>query len=223
MKNLQPEIYPSILTADLGFLANQIIEAEYYGVNGFHIDIMDGQFVPNITFGTAIVKTIRKFTALPLDIHLMVIKPERFFDELVSLGVDNISVHYEATDNLKELLLCLNKYDVKTSLAINPDTELSLITPYVETIDRLLIMSVHPGYGGQKFITTSLKKIRAAKELLLSTSKPKELQVDGGINHATIKDVTTSGANIVVAGSSIYNDKDDIGNSIKKLKSSLNQ
>ena len=221
MNNNRFRIYPSILTADLGKLENQIVTAEENGVDGFHIDVMDGQFVPPITFGPIIISHIRKITKLPIDIHMMVIDPHRFFDELIDAGADSITIHYESTPDFDSTLSKLTSLNVESSVAINPNTSLTTVQSYLAEINQLLIMSVNPGYGGQKFITSSINKIEAAKSLIDQLNLSTKIQVDGGINSNTISNVFTAGADIVVAGSAIYNDMKDIETSIKTLKDSI--
>ena len=221
MNNNRFRIYPSILTADLGKLENQIVTAEENGVDGFHIDVMDGQFVPPITFGPIIISHIRKITKLPIDIHMMVIDPHRFFDELIDAGADSITIHYESTPDFDNTINKLTSLNVESSVAINPNTSLTTVQSYLAEINQLLIMSVNPGYGGQKFIPSSINKIEAAKSLIDQLNLSTKIQVDGGINSNTISNVFTAGADIVVAGSAIYNDMKDIETSIKTLKDSI--
>jgi len=221
MNNNRFRIYPSILTADLGKLENQIVTAEENGVDGFHIDVMDGQFVPPITFGPIIISHIRKITKLPIDIHMMVIDPDRYFDELIDAGADSISIHYESTPDFDNTINKLTSLNVESSVAINPNTSLTTVQSYLAEINQLLIMSVNPGYGGQKFIPSSINKIEAAKSLIDQLNLSTKIQVDGGINSNTISNVFTAGADIVVAGSAIYNDMKDIETSIKTLKDSI--
>ena len=221
MNNNRFRIYPSILTADLGKLENQIVTAEENGVDGFHIDVMDGQFVPPITFGPIIISHIRKITKLPIDIHMMVIDPDRYFDELIDAGADSISIHYESTPDFDNTINKLTSLNVESSVAINPNTSLTTVQSYLAEINQLLIMSVNPGYGGQKFIPSSINKIEAAKSLIDQLNLSTKIQVDGGINSNTISNVFTAGADIVVAGSAIYNEMNDIETSIKTLKDSI--
>ncbi|MFL2804071.1 MAG: ribulose-phosphate 3-epimerase [Dehalococcoidia bacterium] len=221
MKNNKFKIYPSILTADLGQLEKQITTAEENGVDGFHIDIMDGQFVPPITFGPIIVSHIRKITELPIDIHMMVINPDRFFEELLLAGADSITIHYESTSDFDKTIEKLLELKVESSIAINPDTQLVDVQNYLTKINQILIMSVNPGYGGQKFIPSSIQKIESAKSLINDLNLKTKIQVDGGINSNTIDSVLVAGADIVVAGSAVYNDNSDIKTSIQTLKDSI--
>ena len=221
MNNNRFRIYPSILTADLGKLENQIVTAEENGVDGFHIDVMDGQFVPPITFGPIIISHIRKITKLPIDIHMMVIDPDRYFDELIDAGADSITIHYESTPDFDNTINKLTSLNVESSVAINPNTSLTSVQNYLAEINQLLIMSVNPGYGGQKFIPSSINKIESAKSLIDQLNLSTKIQVDGGINSNTISNVFTAGADIVVAGSAIYNEMNDIETSIKTLKDSI--
>tara|TARA_Y100000996_G_scaffold238370_2_gene187377 strand:+ start:6018 stop:6689 length:672 start_codon:yes stop_codon:yes gene_type:complete len=223
MKNNRFKIYPSILTADLTQLENQISTAQDNGIDGFHIDIMDGQFVPPITFGPIIVSHIRKITQLPIDIHMMVINPDRFFEDLIIAGADSITIHYESTKNFDETLDKLKDLNVECSIAINPETKLTDVQNYLNEINQILIMSVNPGYGGQKFIPSSIEKIKSTKSIINNSNLKTKIQVDGGINSNTIDSVLQAGADIVVAGSAIYNDDSDIKTSIKNLKDSISK
>ena len=207
MNNNRFRIYPSILTADLGKLDKQISTAEEYGVDGFHIDVMDGQFVPPITFGPIIISHIRKITKLPIDIHMMVIDPDRYFDELIDAGADSITIHYESTPDFDNTINKLTSLNVESSVAINPNTSLTSVQNYLAEINQLLIMSVNPGYGGQKFIPSSINKIESAKSLIDELDLSTKIQVDGGIKLHNAKEVISAGGDILVAGSEVFGSK----------------
>ena len=215
------KIFPSILSADFANLANEVTECESAGATGIHIDIMDGQFVPPITFGPMIVKSIKPVTNLILDIHLMVIDPNGYFHELRDFGADSISFHVESSNSIKADLDLLSDLGVKRSLAINPDTPINQIVPFLSQIDQVLIMSVNPGYGGQRFISSSIDKIADLKNLINEKKFSVEIQVDGGINAGNAGQVILAGADSVVAGSAVFNTYGSISNNINKIISNI--
>ena len=215
------KIFPSILSADFANLANEVTECESAGATGIHIDIMDGQFVPPITFGPMIVKSIKPVTNLILDIHLMVIDPNRYFHELRDFGADSISFHVESSNSIKADLDLLSDLGVKRSLAINPDTPINQIVPFLSQVDQVLIMSVNPGYGGQQFISSSIDKIADLKNLINEKKFSVEIQVDGGINAGNAGQVILAGADSVVAGSAVFNTYGSISNNINKIISNI--
>ena len=212
------KIYPSILSADFAHLEKQIKESEKCGADGIHIDVMDGQFVPAITFGSPIVEAVRKSTDLPIDIHMMTINPEKHFKELSEAGADSITVHQEACHDLKSTLEELGKHSVQKSVAINPATPVESISNVMSMVDQILVMSVVPGAGGQSFIPESLSKIETLSNQIKSQSLPVSIQVDGGINSNTIADTVKSGANILVAGSAVFNKSFSICDGLSKLR-----
>jgi ribulose-phosphate 3-epimerase len=214
------KLHPSILSADFSQLERQIHEAETCGADGIHIDVMDGHFVPSITFGTPIIKAIRSLSRLPLDIHMMTTHPENHFSEFATAGADSITVHYEACPTLKDTLVALDKFDVRKCVALNPRTPIEKIFEIIHMVDRILIMSVEPGAGGQNFIPESLKKIQTLSKEIESQGLSIPIQVDGGINPDTALGAVRSGANILVAGSSVFNDKFSICDGISKLRNS---
>lgn len=197
------KLSPSILAADFSVLGEQIAAAERGGAKYLHLDVMDGRFVPNFTFGAAVIKSIRKSSNLFFDCHLMVENPFDFIDPCFKAGVDNITVHYEALkEKTKEALLYIKSLGIKAGLAISPDTEVRVIGDYLEYIDMILIMSVYPGFGGQKFIEKSMDRLRAAREM----AEPYgiDVEVDGGVNSGNIKAIFEAGANVIVAGSAVF-------------------
>ncbi|HIA75624.1 MAG TPA: ribulose-phosphate 3-epimerase [Dehalococcoidia bacterium] len=214
------KLHPSILSADFSQLERQIHEAETCGADGIHIDVMDGHFVPSITFGTPIIKAIRSLSRLPLDIHMMTTHPENHFSEFATAGADSITVHYEACPTLKDTLVELDKFDVRKCVALNPRTPIEKIFEIIHMVDQILIMSVEPGAGGQKFIPESLMKIQTLSKEIESQGLSIPIQVDGGINPDTALGAVRSGANILVAGSSVFNDKFSICDGISKLRNS---
>lgn len=208
---------PSILSADFSNLSQQIRLVEMAGADIIHCDIMDGQFVPNITFGPFIVKTIRKLTRLPIDVHLMIKNPDNYISHFVDAGADFISVHFEEVIHLNRTINQIKELGVKAGVVINPSTPVSSLTDIVEFVDFVLIMSVNPGFGGQKFIGSSIKKIQDCNNLKNNLGLNFQIEVDGGINKENLKDVIIAGADIVVAGASIFN-TDNISASVTEFK-----
>ena len=199
------DIYPSILSADFSNLANQLKEAETAGFTGIHVDMMDGQFVPPITFGTQIIHAVREnFTGF-IDVHMMVVSPIRFAEELSAAGVDSVSLHIETLVDPASDLRIIKNLGLNSCLALNPSTSLKEIYPYLDLIDQVLIMSVEPGYGGQSFIKESLVKISELREKIVKKQLKLKIQVDGGVNIRTIRSIHNAGADLVVAGSAVFN------------------
>ena len=199
-------IAPSILTASFANLESTIKELEEAGADCLHLDIMDGSFVPQITFGSKIVSDIKKITSLPLDVHLMIVSPEKHIDDFAKAGADIISVHYEGNIHLHKLIMQIKNHNIKAGVVLNPHTRVDVIEPLIDDIDNVLIMSVNPGFGGQKFIRNSIKKIEETKKLI--GQREIIISVDGGINLNTCSDVIKAGANLLVAGSAIIDSKD---------------
>ncbi len=210
-------VAPSILSADFSKLGEEIKSVEDAGADWIHIDVMDGNFVPNITIGACVVKSIRKITKLPFDVHLMIEKPENHYMEFIKAGADYITIHVESTKNLYRIIKEIKKY-CKVGIALNPASPLCLIENIIDEIDLLLIMTVEPGFGGQKFIESMLDKVKKAKEMI--GSRRIYLSVDGGVNDKNAPLLKKAGADILVAGSFIFGSR-DYKEAIKKLKSSL--
>jgi len=201
-------IAPSILSADFTRLGEELTAVEQAGADWIHIDVMDGQFVPDITYGPIIVEACKKASNLVLDVHLMIEKPDLIIPEFAKAGADYISVHQEACTHLHRSLQLIKSFNIKAGVALNPATPLSSIEWVADQLDFVLIMSVNPGFGGQKFIESSIDKIRALSQLLKEKNPDAIIQVDGGINKNTIKSVSKVGATSFVAGSAIFNTKD---------------
>jgi len=201
-------IAPSILSADFTRLGEELTAVEQAGADWIHIDVMDGQFVPDITYGPIIVEACKKASNLVLDVHLMIEKPDLIIPEFAKAGADYISVHQEACTHLHRSLQLIKSFNIKAGVALNPATPLSSIEWVADQLDFVLIMSVNPGFGGQKFIESSIDKIRALSQLLKEKNPDAIIQVDGGINKNTIKSVSKAGATSFVAGSAIFNTKD---------------
>ncbi|MBC8440218.1 MAG: ribulose-phosphate 3-epimerase [Deltaproteobacteria bacterium] len=201
-------IAPSILSADFTRLGEELTSVEQAGANWIHIDVMDGQFVPNITYGPVIVEACKRTTNLVLDVHLMIETPDLIIPEFAKAGASYISVHQEACPHLHRSLQLIKSLGVKAGVALNPATPLSSIEWVIDQLDFVLIMSVNPGFGGQKFIESSIDKIKALSKLLKEKNSNAIIQVDGGINNSTIKAVSMAGATSFVAGSAIFNTAD---------------
>jgi len=207
-------IAPSILSADFANLQEDILRVEKAGADWIHIDVMDGHFVPNLTIGAPVVKSLRKITKLPFDVHLMIENPWKYIEDFAKAGADIITVHQEACkDNLSEVIAQIKSYGVKAGVSIKPNTSVDAIKYVLKDVDLVLVMSVEPGFGGQSFLANSLAKIKEIRSLFPDL----DIEVDGGINAETAKLVIEAGANVLVAGSSVYGAK-DIAFAISELR-----
>ena len=203
MKNIK--IAPSILSADFSKMGEEVLSLEQNGADLVHCDVMDGVFVNNITFGIKMVEDLRKITKLPLDCHLMIVHPEKYVERFAKAGADIITVHYEACqDNLKEVLLLIKSTGVKCGAVINPDTPVEKIADVIPLCDMVLIMSVFPGFGGQKFIPEALDKLREVKAIVDALGKEIDIQIDGGVTAENVEEIKAAGANVIVAGSAVF-------------------
>ena len=202
------KIAPSILSADGSRLGEEIAAVEAAGADMIHLDVMDGHFVPNLTIGPGLVASIRKTTHLPFDVHLMIENPERYIDAFAEAGSDWITIHVEATAHLHRTVAMIREKGLKAGISLNPATPLVQIEPILSDIDLLLIMTVNPGFGGQKFIEGSLPRIRQAKEMIRGTAPEVLLEVDGGVTLKNIRSIADAGADILVAGSAIFGSGD---------------
>jgi ribulose-phosphate 3-epimerase len=201
-------IAPSILSADFAHLADDIARLEAGGADWIHVDVMDGRFVPNLSFGAKVIETVRKLTRLPLDVHLMVVEPENYFDTFAEAGANSMTIHAEAAPHLNRQLARIRELGCGAGVAINPSTSLEAVREVASDIDVLLVMTVNPGFGGQSFIASSLDKVRRARLLLMETKSGASLEVDGGISRATIEQVWRAGADTFVAGNAVFSAAD---------------
>ncbi|MBV8425099.1 MAG: ribulose-phosphate 3-epimerase [Candidatus Eremiobacteraeota bacterium] len=211
---------PSILSADFGKIADQMHAAQAGGADMFHLDTMDGEFVPNISWGPKIVADLRKLTDLPFDAHLMIVEPERYVDRFIEAGCQFVTFHYEATPHAHRLLGHIRSAGVRAGIAINPQTPVSMLQDVIDQADLALIMSVNPGFGGQPFIEHALRKLAEAREMIDARNPSCELEVDGGIGTANIERAREAGATILVAGSSVF-EAADIASAVRSLRERL--
>lgn len=204
-------IAPSLLSADFARLAEEVARCEAGGADWLHIDVMDGRFVPNLTFGAKVIETVRRLTKLPLDVHLMVVEPERYFDDFAKAGATTMTIHAEAAPHLQRQLVRIRELGCKAGVALNPGTPLAMIEDVLADIDLLLVMTVNPGFGGQKFIPHSIDKIARARRMLDEARSGAALEVDGGITRDTIAAARKAGADAFVAGNAVFTAPDLAG------------
>ncbi|MDF2590934.1 MAG: rpe [Clostridia bacterium] len=214
------KLAPSILSADFANLERDIKMIEQAGAELLHIDVMDGHFVPNITIGAPVVKSLKKVSSLVLDVHLMISAPENYIKDFAEAGADIITVHAEAATHLHRLIQMIKKEGCKAAVALNPATPLNVLDYVLEDLDMVLIMSVNPGFGGQKFIPSALDKIKKLRSMIRERGLHIDIQVDGGVGIDNIAEVTSCGGNIIVAGSAIFNAPDPTM-AIKKMKEAV--
>jgi ribulose-phosphate 3-epimerase len=207
----------SILSSDFGRLAEQVAAAQQAGVDWIHVDVMDGHFVPNITIGPAVTQAIRQVTTLPLDVHLMISNPERYVEDFVAAGADWLGIHAEATVHLERLIQQIKEAGAKATVTLNPATPLQCLEYVLKEVDMVLLMTVNPGFSGQKFIAAVLPKIRRLRQMIDEQELPTLIQVDGGVHVDTIGDLVAAGADVFVSGSGIFNDR-SIQENVRRLK-----
>ena len=216
------KIAPSILSADFARLAEALKQAEDGGADWIHVDVMDGHFVPNLTIGAPVVKALRKETTLPLDVHLMIEKPEQLIEDFVAAGADYLTVHVEAATHLHRTIQRIRELGAKPGVSLNPATPISTLMEILPYVDLVLVMSVNPGFGGQKFIPTSTAKIAELKQLLDERSLwGVELEVDGGVTPATAPEIVAAGASVLVAGAAVFNTQATARDNIAALRNSV--
>jgi len=212
------KLAPSILSADFARLGEQIAEVTRAGADYIHVDVMDGHFVPNITIGAPVVASIRRVTSLPLDVHLMIEHPERYISEFINAGADIITVHVEASPHLLSTIQAIKEQGVKAGVSLNPPTPLSAVDEFIHHVDLVLIMSVNPGFGGQSFIPETLPRIANMRKMLDDRRPGVELEVDGGINADNAPDIVKAGANVLVAGNSVFRAEEGISGAMQRLR-----
>jgi len=217
MKKIQ--ISPSILSADFSQLGNEIKRLEDAGADMIHVDVMDGHFVPNLTIGPPVIKTLREYSNLTFDVHLMISPVHKYIKDFADAGADIITIHPETTNNLKESINHIKSFKKKVGVSLNPDTKVNIIEKELENIDLVLVMSVYPGFGGQKFIPNVIKKIEMLKKIKDEKNYIYDIEVDGGINFSNSRDVVNAGANILVSGTTIFRENNgNIKKNIETLK-----
>lgn len=212
----------SILSADFGRLAEEVRAVELAGTDWIHVDVMDGHFVPNMTIGPDVVRAIRKVTTLPLDVHLMIEKPERYLEAFADAGADWLGVHVEAGKHLHRTIQNIKELGLKASVTLNPATPLCSIEYVLDEVDMILLMTVNPGFGGQKFIPAVLPKVRRCRQMIDERKSAALLQVDGGVHRGTIDDLVEAGVDVFVAGSAVFANGDYVQN-VKILKQRMNK
>ena len=214
---MKPIIAPSILSADFGYLAKDIEMVNRSQADWFHLDIMDGVFVPNISYGLPVVSQIKKMATKPLDVHLMIVQPERYVEAFHKAGADILTVHYEACTHLHRTIQQIKAQGMKAGVSLNPHTPVSLLEDIIKDIDVVLLMSVNPGFGGQSFIEQTINKVDKLKKLIIESNSHTLIEIDGGVNFETGKRLVNAGADALVAGSFVFNATDPEAN-IKGLK-----
>ena len=220
MKKIQ--ISPSILSADFSQLGNEIKRLEEGGADMIHVDVMDGHFVPNLTIGPPVIKALRKQCSIKFDVHLMISPVHKYIEAYADAGADIITIHPEATENLEESISKIKSLNKKVGVSLNPESKLDLITNYLEKIDLVLIMSVNPGFGGQKFMPEVLDKVKKLKDIKSKNNMNFDIEIDGGINFDNCQSAIEAGANILVSGTTIFKSNNgDIKKNIKLLKTKL--
>ena len=213
------KISPSILSCNFSKLGEEIKSLEKAGADLIHIDVMDGHFVPNITIGPEVIKKIRPLTKVPFDVHLMISPVDNFIEDFANAGSDIITIHPEATKDLKKSIELIKKFDKKVGISLNPNSKISLVEPYLNDIDLILVMSVNPGFSGQKFKPEVLKKLEKIKKIIVSKNLKIDLEIDGGISFQNSIDAKNAGANILVSGSTIFNENNgDLKKNIDLLR-----
>ena len=220
-RTLEIKIAPSILSADFARLGEQVEEATNAGADYIHVDVMDGQFVPNITIGAPVVAAIRKHTSLPLDVHLMIEAPERYVKDFADAGANIITFHVEACRHIHRTVQLIKSLGVRAGISLNPATSLASLDAILADVDLVLVMTVNPGFGGQTFIETMVPKVSELREWLDDNQLPAELEVDGGINVKTARQVVDAGARVLVAGAAIFAHGQTVVEGILKLRQSL--
>ena len=215
------KLAPSILTADFAHLGDQVAEAERAGANRIHVDVMDGHFVPNLSLGPPIVDSLRRVTRLPLEAHLMISNPDLFVDEFAQAGIDLFIVHWEGNNDLSRTVQRIKNLNKRVGVAINPATSATVLEVILQDLDQVLVMTVNPGFGHQHFLSAMLPKITRAREMIDHVVPGCDLEVDGGVDAATAPLAVAAGADVLVAGSAIFNDGEGVTAAMKRLRAAL--
>lgn len=212
------KVAASILAADFACLGEQVQQAEAAGADWIHVDVMDGNFVPNISIGPPVVRAVRRVTSLPLDVHLMIVAPDRYLEEFVRAGADRLTVHVETCDHMHRTIQRIRELGIKPGVTLNPGTPVSSLEEILPDVDLVLVMSVNPGFGGQSYIPRSTIRIARLRAMLDEIGSQAELEVDGGINTDTVAEVVEAGATVLVAGTAIFNHRASVRESIQLLR-----
>ena len=213
------KVSPSILASDFSKLGEEVAALAKAGADYIHVDVMDGHFVPNISMGPSVVKSVRDRTSIPFDVHLMIDPIEPYIDEFVKAGADIISIHPEANDNIEKCIDKIKSHNVKAGLAINPDTKWEVVLPFLDKLDIIVVMSVYPGFGGQKFIPATLEKLKLLRKKIDDSHPHIELEIDGGVNFENIESILEAGADVIVAGTTTFTGGEkEYANNIAKLR-----
>jgi ribulose-phosphate 3-epimerase len=215
------KLAPSILSADFARLGEQVDEVARAGADYIHVDVMDGHFVPNITIGAPVVAAIRPVTSLPLDVHLMIEHPEQYISDFVQAGADIITVHVETCPHLRKTILLIKELGAKAGVSLNPATPIGAVEEFLPHVDLVLVMSVNPGFGGQSFIPATLPKIANIRKILDDRGLSAELEVDGGINADNAPDIVKAGADVLVAGNSVFRAKEGIARAMRRIREAV--
>ncbi len=213
------KVSPSILASNFSKLGEEVAALAKAGADYIHVDVMDGHFVPNISMGPSVVKSVRDRTSIPFDVHLMIDPIEPYIDEFVKAGADIISIHSEANDNIEKCIDKIKSHNIKAGLAINPGTKWEVVLPFLDKLDIIVVMSVHPGFGGQKFIPAALEKLKLLRKKIDDSHPHIELEIDGGVNFENIESILEAGADVIVAGTTTFTGGEkEYANNIAKLR-----
>ena len=221
MTNRAIKLAPSILAADFARLGDQVAEAERAGADRIHVDVMDGHFVPNLSMGAPIVESLRRATRLPLEAHLMILNPDLFIDEFTQAGTDTFLVHWEGNNDLSRTVQRIKLLGKRVGVAINPATPAAVLEEIMQDLDQVLVMTVNPGFGHQHFLHGTLPKIGRAREMIEEIKPECSLEVDGGIDATTAPLAVAAGADVLVAGSAIFNDSESVANAMQRLRAAV--